>query len=217
MPRRTRVTREAILETAAHIISETGAASMTFQRLGEALGVTKQAIIYWFPSKSDLTRALIVPALELEADAVVGGLKRIKTAPRAIEMFVRSLVAFHLEDLGRFRLIYVSAQFDTQVWQVAELPRVAAPIHAATGRMYAALESVLAPAPDFADPAAARRAAVATHMAAVGALSMLSLADAIHDPLAHAPDVLIDALIALLTGRMIKPKRPARARREASG
>ena len=58
---RSRVTREAILDRAARIISETGAASLTFQTLGETLGVTKQAIIYWFPSKSDLARELVVP------------------------------------------------------------------------------------------------------------------------------------------------------------
>jgi AcrR family transcriptional regulator len=201
---RSRATREAILETAARLISETGEASMTFQTLGETLGVTKQAIIYWFPSKSDLTRELILPALEREADAVIAALKRAKTGRKAIELFMRALIAFHLEDLGRFRLIYVSAQFDTQVWQVAGLPQLADSIHAATGRMYGALETVLAQAADIASPASARATAVATHMAAVGTLSMLSLADAIHDPMAHTPDTLIDAMVALATGRLLK-------------
>ena len=204
MAGRSRVTRDAILETAARIISETGAASMTFQTLGETLGVTKQAIIYWFPSKSDLTRALILPALELEADAVVTALKRVKTGRKAIEIFLRTLVAFHLEDFGRFRLIYVSAQFDTQVWQVAGLPHVADSIHDVTSRMYGALESLLAQSPDIANPRSARTTAVATHMAAIGALSMLSLADAIHDPMVHASDTLIDAIVALATGRVLK-------------
>jgi AcrR family transcriptional regulator len=201
---RSRVTREAILETATRIISETGAASMTFQTLGETLGVTKQAIIYWFPSKSDLTRELIMPALELEADAVVAALRRIKSGRRAIEVFLRTLIAFHLEDLGRFRLIYVSAQFDTQVWQVAGLPQLADTIHMTTSRMYSALEIVLAKAPDVAAPTSARATAVATHMAAIGVLSMLSLADAIHDPMALASDTLIDAMVAVTTGRAIR-------------
>lgn len=201
---RSRVTREAILETATRIISETGAASMTFQTLGETLGVTKQAIIYWFPSKADLTRELIMPALELEADAVVAALRRIKSGRRAIEVFLRTLIAFHLEDLGRFRLIYVSAQFDTQVWQVAGLPQLADTIHMTTSRMYSALEIVLAKAPDVAAPTSARATAVATHMAAIGVLSMLSLADAIHDPMALASDTLIDAMVAVTTGRAIR-------------
>lgn len=204
MAGRSRVTREAILETAARIISQTGAASLTFQTLGETLGVTKQAIIYWFPSKSDLARELIVPALELEADAVVAALRRVKTARKAIDVFLRALVTFHRGDLGRFRLIYVTAQFDPQIWQVAELPEITDRIHAATDRMYGALESVLAQAPDFAHAAEARRAAVATHMAGVGALTMFSLADAIHDPLAHASDALLDTLVSLTIGQLIR-------------
>lgn len=207
MVARSRVTREAILDTAARIISETGAASMTFQTLGETLGVTKQAIIYWFPSKSDLTRELILPALQREADAVVSALKRVKTGRKAIEVFVRTLIGFHLADLGRFRLIYVAAQFDTQVWQVAGLPHVADSIHATTGRMYGALETVLAQAPDVADRTSARTTAVVAHMAAVGVLTMLSLADAVHDPMAHASDALIDAMVAMATGQVLARRR----------
>jgi AcrR family transcriptional regulator len=201
---RSRVTREAILDTASRIISQTGAASLTFQTLGETLGVTKQAIIYWFPSKSDLARELILPALELEADAVVAALRRVRTARKAMEVFLRALVTFHQGDLGRFRLIYVTAQFDPQIWQVAELPEIADRIHAATGRMYGALESVLAQAPDFTDPARARKAAVAAHMAGVGALTMLSLANAVRDPLAHTSDELVDTLVLLTVGQLIR-------------
>lgn len=203
MAGRSRVTREVILDRAARIISETGAASLTFQTLGETLGVTKQAIIYWFPSKSDLARELIVPALDLEAEAVMAALEGVKTARNAIEAFLRALVAFHLSDLGRFRLIYVTAQFDPQIWQVAELPQITDRIHASTSRMYAALESVLAQAPDFVDPHSARRAAVATHMAGVGALTMLSLANAVQDPLAHTSDALLDTLVSLVVGQLI--------------
>lgn len=204
MAGRSRVTREAILGTAARIIGETGAASLTFQTLGDTLGVTKQAIIYWFPSKSDLARELIVPALELEANAVTAALRRVKTARKAIDAFLRALIAFHLSDLGRFRLIYVTAQYDAQIWQVADLPQVTDRIHVATSRMYGALESVLLHAPDFADPPNARRAAVATHMAAIGALTMLSLAKATHDPLAHTSDALLDTLASLTTGQLIR-------------
>ena len=206
MAGRSRVTREAILEAAARLISQTGLASMTFQTLGETLGVTKQAIIYWFPSKSDLTRQLILPALKLEADAVVGALEEVRTGRQAIEAVIRALIAFHLEDIGRFRLICVVAQFDTQVWQVAGLPQLADSIHATTSRMYSALEAILAGAPDVSAPGTARATAVATHMAAIGALSMLSLAEAIHDPMAHASDALINAMVALATGCVVKPE-----------
>ena len=203
MPSQSRISREAILDVAAKVISGTGAASLTFQTLGDRMGVSKQAIIYWFPNKADLARELIVPALRQEADAVVKALKRIETARRAIEVFLRTLIAFHLADLGRFRLIYAVAQFDTQVWEIADLPKFTDAIHTATGPMYSALEHILKNAPDFADPAQARIAAAAIHTAAVGLISMISLADAVHDPLAHSSEGLVDALVRLATGRLV--------------
>ena len=206
MAPRSRISREAILDTAARLISETGAASMTFQTLGDRLGVSKQAIIYWFPSKADLARELVIPALELEADAVIAALRRVKSARRAIELFLRALIAFHLNDLGRFRLIYVVAQFDTEIWKVADLPHVTDPIHAATSRMYASLEGILRQASDFADPAAARVTAAAVHTSAVGLLSMISLAEAIHDPLAHSSKALVAALVRMATGQAFRPR-----------
>ena len=33
---------------------------------------------------------------------------------------------------------------------------------------------------------------------------MLSLANAVHDPLAHASDALVDTLVSLMTGQLIK-------------
>lgn len=206
MAPRSRIRREAILDTAARLISETGAASMTFQTLGDRLGVSKQAIIYWFPSKADLARELVIPALELEADAVIVALRRVKSARRAIELFLRALIAFHLNDLGRFRLIYVVAQFDTEIWKVADLPHVTDPIHAATSRMYASLEGILRQASDFADPATARITAAAVHTSAVGLLSMISLAEAIHDPLAHSSKALVAALVRMATGQAFRPR-----------
>ena len=206
MAPRSRISREAILDTAARLISETGAASMTFQTLGDRLGVSKQAIIYWFPSKADLARELVIPALELEADAVIAALRRVKSARRAIELFLRALIAFHLNDLGRFRLIYVVAQFDTEIWKVADLPHVTDPIHAATSRMYSSLEGILQQASDFADPAAARITAAAVHTSAVGLLSMISLAEAIHDPLAHSSTGLVAALVRMATGQAFRPR-----------
>ncbi len=203
MPARSRVTREGIVEAAAALIREAGASALTFQALGDRLGVSKQAIIYWFPSKADLTQAMVLPALQQEADAVRAALVRTRSARKGIEIFLRTLIAFHRGDLARFRLIYVSAQYDLGAWQAAELPALADSIHAATGPMYGALEAVLVAAPDFDTRRSARQTAVAAHMAAIGLLSMLSLADAIHDPMAHTSEELIEALIALATGRVL--------------
>jgi hypothetical protein len=70
--------------------------------------------------------------------------------------------------------------------------------------MYSALEQVLSQAADFAVPSRARVTAAAVHTAAVGLVSMISLADAVHDPLAHSTEALLDALVHLATGECVK-------------
>lgn len=146
-----------------------------------------------------------MPALQLETNAVVAALKGVTTSRKALEAFLRTLIAFHPRpwplsaDLS-------GAQFDSQLWQVAELPDVTDSIHVITGQMYGALEAVLAQSPDLAIRGSARTTAVATHMAAIGALSMLSLVDAVHDPMARASDSLIDAMVAIATGRVLRAR-----------
>ena len=67
--------------------------------------------------------------------------------------------------------------------------------------MYAALEAKIAADPDFVGGADPRRAAVAVHMAGIGLLAMVALADSMDDPMAHPAEDMVEALIALLTGR----------------
>ena len=90
------------MDAAITIVVNGGAAALTYQALAERLGVTKQAIIYWFPTKQDIARALALPSLRAETAATVAAVSGARTATDAIEQFVRALVAHHLSDLPRF-------------------------------------------------------------------------------------------------------------------
>ena len=198
MAGRRRVTREAIVENARRIVADHGAGALTFQALAGALGVSKQAIIYWYPSKWELIRDSSLPALRAEADAVIQAVAPARTATEAIERCIRALIAHHLADLGSFRMLYLAPQFDERA-SLADSGSILDPIHQTTSSMYAALEARLAADPAFCNGQSPRRLAVAVHMAGVGLLTMLALADAVDDPLAHGTETLVDALVALLT------------------
>jgi AcrR family transcriptional regulator len=195
-----RVSREAILERARDILAR-GEAGFTFQALADALGVTKQAIIYWFPTKEDLAREVALPILKAESDATVIAVAPARSGPEAIELFLRALVGFHLGNLGRFRALYIVAQVQSRTLVEIKSHAVQRPINAATSAMYGALEAKLAADPQFRDRSAARQAAVAIHMAGIGLLTMVALADAVDDPLAHGTGHLLDALVGVATGR----------------
>lgn len=201
MAGRSRITREAILASAKRIVAGQGAAALTFQALASALGVSKQAIIYWFGNKWELALELSLAGLKSEAETTTAAIAPAETAPEAIERFVRALVGHHLEDLAGFRMLYLAPQFDRR----ANLPESAEPflrpIHETTSPMYAALEAKIAADPGFRPGENPRRLAVAVHTAGIGLLTMLALADSIDDPLAHGAEALTDSLVALLTGQ----------------
>lgn len=197
MSTRRSISPEAILEQARAVISQGGIAALTFQELASRMGVSKQAIIYWFPTKQDLARELMVPVLRAEAEAVIVALEDAAGAADAVSRFVRGLVAHHRADLGGFRLIYCAAQLDARAARIMDGAALDA-IHRETGRMYGALEQCLAADPLRRHGVDPRRAAVAVHMAAIGLLTMVALADAVGDPLAHSIEALVDTLVTLL-------------------
>lgn len=196
-----RVSKELIVQTARAIVSDQGVPGLTFQRIASALGVTKQAIIYWYPSKNDLARDLMFPLLAGEAEATMRAVAAAETGDDAIGRFVRSLIDFHLRDLGGFRLIYLAGQIDGGARALAVAGDTLGEVHRTTAPMYAALEAKLARDPGYSSRGDSRQLAVACHMAGVGLLTMVALGQSLNDPLAHGTGPLIDAMVALLTAR----------------
>lgn len=199
MAGRARLTREGILREAREIVTRQGLGALTFQSLAERLGVSKQAIIYWFPSKWELSRDIALPEIQREADAVIAAVAGAGTAPEAIELFLRALVGHYLAELDTFRMLYLAPQFDRRA-ATADHDELLDSFHRTTTTIYGALESKIAADPGFRRGQSPRRLAVAAHMSGIGLLTMLALTDAMNDPMAHATDALIDALVALLTG-----------------
>jgi AcrR family transcriptional regulator len=199
MAGRSRISRDAILEQAYRIVAEQGYVALTFQALAEALGVSKQAIIYWFPTKWDLALAYALRALDGEAQATIAPTKLAGSAASAIEAFVRALVGHYLQNLGDFRMLYLAPQFDRSIVAAVPSADALAPIHQKSSTIYAALEAKIALDPEFRPGESPRRLAVAAHMAGIGLLTMLAMADAVNDPFKHSSEDLLDSMVALLT------------------
>ena len=193
-----RVNRQAIIEVARRLISARGVGELTYQVLADELGVTKQAIIYWYPSKAALARDLVLPALQGEVDALIAAVAGASSPAVAIERFVRALVDYHLADLSRFRLVYLAGQVDRDVHDLMLKQEALDEVHRVTGNGYAALEQALSAAAGEE----ARRLAVAVHMSGVGLITMLALGASIDDPLKHRAEVMVETLVRLLTGRI---------------
>lgn len=188
-------TRDRILKMARELVRKGGPAALTFDAVASRLGVTKQAVIYWFPNKEALGVAVVLPAIEREAQVGIAALEGVSDPHSARDAFINAIARFHLDDLERFRLMYLAPQMGGRLGTARATGAINRSIHPVTGRMYDRLSEALSQPGQ--DPQAVRAEAVALHFSVLGVVMMHGLADAISDPLRHAPDSLIAALSAM--------------------
>lgn len=183
-------TGDMILQIARTLMADGGLGAVSFDTIAARLGRSKQAVLYWYPTKADLLAALFLPWLEEEAALAENAVRNASDPAEAIVRFVRALSAFHLSDLTRFRAMYVLPQTLARgVGDTLVLDRV----HGITDRLYAALAVHLG-----SDPAAARQQAFAVHSAVLGLALMAGLAEGLDDPLKHGQEAMVEALVARL-------------------
>ncbi|MDD9921812.1 MAG: TetR/AcrR family transcriptional regulator [Boseongicola sp.] len=198
MPRRNSETLEKLHDAAWEIVRENGPDKLTFDAVASRVGVTKQAVIYWFPNKARLIEALVRPALEAEATAGREALSRRGTTTAAIRRFVDALAAFHMSDLDRFRLMYVTPQIGHRQGREGSVLTTLGRIHPSTTEMYDTLAARLVDDGRFARIVDARRAAVTIHTSLLGLLLRMAMADTLNAPLRHRDDALVEALIDVI-------------------
>lgn len=191
-------TKAQIIRAARDLLAQDGLSALSFDAIARRLGRTKQAILYWFPTKQDLLAALFLPWLEEEADRVVTALGKEARGDAAVALFVRGLLDFHLEDLDRFRMMYLVPQTLRGGKAGAGTDALLDRIHPVTDRIYSSLAERL-PGP----PEEARQRAFVIHSACLGLLLMEGLAQSIGDPLKHEVPALAEGLISSLTAKPV--------------
>jgi AcrR family transcriptional regulator len=184
-----------ILGIARDILAKDGLGAVSFDAIARRLGCSKQAVLYWYPTKPDLLSAMFLPWLEAEAAVVASALGQAGNRAEAIGLFVRAVARFHLQDLDRYRMMYLVPQTTSPRSRRQNGITPDDKVYKITDGLYGALAAHL-----DQEAGAARKQAVAVHSAVLGLVLMLSLADALDDPLKHPEDDLIDALVHSLTG-----------------
>ncbi len=183
-----------ILGVVQELLASGGLGAVSFDAIARELGISKQAVLYWFPSKSDLLAAMFVDWLGAEAYEAETSLESAATANEAVEVFVRAITRFHMGNLDRFRMMYLAPQTLKTGVQEAKNTKALERIHATTSRMYGAFAAHLDGTLEQS-----RQSAFAIHSAALGLVMMLGLSEGIGDPLKHSEDDLVTALIAKLS------------------
>jgi len=70
--------RQEILETAQSILLEGGVEAVTLASVAGELGMTKQAIYHYFPSKDALVRSLVATLVDSEIETLIAAVAKSK-------------------------------------------------------------------------------------------------------------------------------------------
>ena len=198
MPKRGE-TAARILAAAKEIVRSTGPDTLTFDAVAARVGVSKQAVLYWYPNKARLIEALVRPALEAESAAGKAAIGTNASAAEAIRAYISALAVFHTADLDRFRLMYVTPQIGQRSGRNGQMLTTLGRIHPATTEMYDTLATRLVESGRYDGLVNARRAAAAMHTALLGLILRMAMADALNAPLRLRDDALVDALVDVMT------------------
>ena len=191
-------TAARILAAAREIVRATGPDTLTFDAVAARVGVSKQAVLYWYPNKARLIEALVRPALEAESAAGQGAITATATPTEAIRAYLGALALFHTSDLDRFRLMYVTPQIGQRPGRNGQMLTTLGRIHPATNEMYDKLAARLVDGGRYARLIDARRAAAAIHTALLGLILRMAMADALNAPLRLREDALVEALVGVM-------------------
>lgn len=197
MPKRGE-TASRILAAAREIVRADGPDALTFDAVAGKVGVSKQAVLYWYPNKARLIEALVRPALEAESAAGQGAIAADASATKAIRDYISALAVFHTSDLDRFRLMYVTPQIGRRPGRNGQMLTTLGRIHPATTEMYDKLAERLMASGRYARLIDARRAAAAMHTALLGLILRMAMADALNAPLRLRDDALVEALVNVM-------------------
>ena len=191
-------TSEKILIAARDIVRTEGPDGLTFDAVAAKVGVSKQAVLYWFPNKARLIEALVRPALEAESNAGKNAIDATASAEEAIRAYIGALAVFHTSDLDRFRLMYVTPQVGQRPGRNGQMLTTLGRIHPATNVMYDTLADKLLATGRYSRMVDARRAAAAMHTALLGLILRMAMAEALNEPLRLRNDALVDALVDVM-------------------
>mgnify|MGYP001813699650 FL=1 len=194
MARKREQARREILETARAVLKQGGQDALTLGSVAGELGMTKQAIYHYFPSKEALVRALVTALLDKEIDFLADAVESEKDHTKVLGTMIRAFYAYYVDRLDAFRIVYCELQLLSPSSAI-DAATLTGQVHPRTRRLFDTLEARISGSTrSAAKRLRNRQLAFTAWTSALGLMTMISVAHANDDPLAQPHDALLDTL-----------------------
>jgi len=187
--------RREILGAAQDILSESGVEAVTLASVAGRLGMTKQALYHYFPSKEALVRGLITTLLDDEIETLIAAIEAEDARERILGTLINAFYSHYADKLDAFRTVYCQSQLYSSPESAIDKITLQDEIHPRTRHLFDVLEERLARQLAGVDERRRiRQLAFTAWTSSLGLVTMLGVAAATSDPLMHADQDLLDTL-----------------------
>jgi len=193
--------RSDILASAQSIMNEAGPEAVTLASVAGQLGMTKQSLYHYFPSKEALVRALVTTLLDQEIEALLAAVAKQKSDGKVLGTLIKAFYAHYINDLAAFRTIYCQTQMYSSFAPNLDETTLREEINPLTRHLFDVLERRIAGVKaSRAERKRARQLAFSAWTSALGLMTMLGIADATDDPITHSEKALLRTLSNVFDG-----------------
>lgn len=187
--------RREIIDSAQAILAQSGHDGVTLGSVAGQLGMTKQSLYHYFPSKEALDQALVTALLDAEIESLLKALNGRRASKKVLGTLIQAFYSHYSGNLDAFRTIYCRSQLYSTVDTKLDELTLRDEIHPRTRRLFDALEDRLSgPGAGKAKRRRARQLAFSAWTSALGLMTMLSVASANNDPIAQSEKALLKVL-----------------------
>ncbi len=194
--RRRERSREEILEAARGVLLDKGIGGATLEAVAKAVGLTKAAIYYYYPSKDALFFEVAFGAVQAQSTAIRDAVKEAKDGGDALRAIIRETVHTFASRLDDFRLTFLYGQVSGP-GAVHFSPEQLARFRPMNDLAFGGATKMLVEEWKRERGRAGvepRLMAFLANVAAIGLLTMKGMVESVGDPLLYSDEQLIEGL-----------------------
>jgi len=193
--------RHEILQVAEGILQTGGVEAVTLAAVASELGMTKQALYHYFPSKEALTRSLITSLLDDEINRLIEAIVHSDPQANTLGTLIQAFYEHYIGRMNAFRSIYCQSQLFHGGAIGLDKDTLRDEINPRTRQLFDVLEDrISSSTASKSERAQMRQIAFAAWLSALGLMTMLSIADATDDPLIHQDSEMLNTLTGVFDG-----------------
>jgi len=197
--------RKEILEVAQAILLQGGVDAVTLAAVAAGLGMTKQALYHYFPSKEALGRSLVAALVETEIEALIVAIEEVDSGKKTLGTLIHAFYNHYTGRLDAFRLVYCQSQLYSGSDAELDQDTIRKEINPRTRHLFDVLEARIADSTaSKSERVRMRKLAFTAWISALGLVTMLGVADAVDDPLLHSDEDLLDTLASVFDGAAVR-------------